>query len=110
MWRASDGVSSALAMCGMDIRRELKRYYGTPEKAEAAIGEAVEDIESLESWATIVTAKEERAILAGEVVAADSGGEPFRFSDIPAPMRDVAIQSIAAAMLAWTAQQERGAA
>lgn len=110
MKKAGDSTSRSLGMCGMEIRRTLKEYYLTPEAAEKAIRKAMEDVEALESWATIVTANEERVSIASEIMTVDSGGHPFRFSDVPAPIRDTAIQSMAAAMLAWNVKQERSVA
>lgn len=103
MHRAADAsfACGALPIAGMRLRRTLKSYYGSPEKAEKAIREALKDETELETWATLVTEvpKEERASL----------GTPFRFSEIPPPMREQAKESMAAAMLAWRIEQEEEA-
>lgn len=88
-----------LSMAGKDIRLALKEYYGSPEEAEKAIRERMEDEDAMESWATLVT----------EYHPLDEPQGIFRFSDVPTPLREEAKASMAAAMLAWEAQQQRSA-
>ena len=85
-------VSRTMTLAGREIRLALKRIYGTPEAAEKAIRARAEDTESLEQWATL------------------TDGQVFLFDDVPPAMRDSAILSMAAAMLVWTEEQERGVA
>ncbi len=105
MNRAS--ADSVLGMCGFGVRRELRSHYGSGEAAAAAVRQATKDTDAIEQWASIVTAKQERLAESPSDVALP--GQVFRFSDIPAPMRPAAIECLAAAMLAWTAEQERTA-
>lgn len=95
-----------LAQAGRHIRLELRRSYHSPEEAERAIREVAEDIEGLQTWAALMAARERQ--LQGDV-RVEEYGSPFCFSEIPPPIRQAAILSMAAAMLAWTAQQEREA-
>lgn len=89
----SAAASRTMGMAGKSIRDELRRGYDSPDEASAAIREAALDQDRLESWATLVS----------------NDSQIFRFADLPTPMRDVAKQSIAAAMLAWELQQQRNA-
>jgi hypothetical protein len=77
------GAARVLSIAGKSIRRDLKRIHGTPEKAEKAIREKAQDESTLEQWATIQL------------------GELFRFHSVPAPLRQEAAFSMAAAMLVW---------
>jgi hypothetical protein len=109
MRRASEVADNTLALCGMSIRLELKRHYGSPEAAEEAIRGVAEDTEALEHWASVVTARRHQIEIArgAPPVSADENGAPFRFSDLPAPMREAAKLSMAAAMLAYTSRLEK---
>ncbi len=107
--------NSVLGMCGFGVRRELRRHYGSGEAAAVAVKEAMKDTEAIEQWASIVTAKQER-ISSGPDNASEAGelsisrnGQPFSFTEIPSAMRPAAIECLAAAMLAWTAEREREA-
>lgn len=111
--QASDGrlgeprlyeVSRALAMAGFGIRRDLKKIYGSPEAAEEAVRGAMADEQALEMWAGMVTAKQHS--LGNDGGYADEYGTIFSFDDLPGSIRDGAKQSIAVAMLVWTARQE----
>lgn len=90
-------------MAGFGVRRDLKRIYGTPEAAEKAVREAMEDTHALEMWASMVTAKRHSL---GDGGYADEYGTVFSFDALSGSIRDVAKQSIAVAMLVWTAKQE----
>lgn len=91
MERAAQTSANALNICGWRVRRELRRHYGSPEAAERAIREVAEDTKSLEEWASVVTLS------------------VWRLSEMPPPIREAATVCLAAAMLAWTADQEREA-
>lgn len=104
MQRAS--ANSVLGMCGFGVRRELRDHYGSGETAVEAIREAMKDTDAIEQWASIVTAKQEQADGPSDV---SLDGQVFRFSEIPSAMRPAAIECLAAAMLAWTAEREREA-
>ena len=108
MEQAGNAVSRTITMMGMGIRKDLKRIYGTPERAEAAIREAMEDRRGLEMWASMVTAKRHRLDTSGMGYVDEYGAE-FAFDSLEPSVREVAVQSIAAAMLVWTAEQERRA-
>lgn len=108
MERASG--ANSLSVAGRRVRRELRRYYGSPEAAEKAVREAAKDTKSIEDWASLAMAREERLQSAdGEVGAVVNYSGTFSFSEIPPPLREAAIICLAAAMLAWTAEQERSA-
>lgn len=108
MEKAGRAANRTFSTWGFGIRRELKRIYGTPQEAEAAIREAMKDREALEMWAGMVTAKRHRyEALSGGFV--DEYGAEFSFDSLMPAVREVAVQSIAAAMLVWTAEQERRA-
>lgn len=105
--RLGGATNGVLANAGMDVRKTLKRRYGSPEKAEKAVRAAMTDREALEQWASVVTAKTQQ-LNGGDHAAypVHSGGVVFSFEEIPAWMRDAAAECLAAAMLAWTAEQE----
>lgn len=103
--------NSVLGMCGFGVRRELRHHYGSGESAAAAIREAMKDTDAIEQWASIVTAKQERIASGSDdaygELSISRNGQPFSFTEIPSAMRPAAIECLAAAMLAWTAEQER---
>jgi hypothetical protein len=99
----SSEVSKTISLAGFGVRRDLKRVYGSPEAAERAVRDAMSDTEALEMWASMVTAKRHSL---GDGGYADEYGAEFSFDALSQPLRDVAMQSIAVAMLVWTAKQE----
>lgn len=95
-------ISNALGVAGMRVRRELKRYYGTPDAAAEAVRDASKHRDSLEQWAQVVTAKETNC----EGGSISENGTPFSFDALPPAMRDSAAECLAAAMLAYTAERQ----
>jgi hypothetical protein len=87
MDRLDQQSQRAMAQAGRSIRRDLKSIYGSPLQAEQAIRLAMEMPKKIEAWAESAT------------------GESFRFSDLPAPMREQALQSMAAAYLVAVEEQ-----
>ncbi len=116
--RTDDLSMRILSQGGRAIRSKLKRYYGSAEAAAKAVHERMEDVAAIEGWATIVQntreiEEREEFKRRGETfypVAADLRGGPWEFGFIPQPLRDTALQSMAAAMLAWEidADDQRG--
>lgn len=89
---------------GRDVLRTLLRHYGSPEEANRAISEAAEDVESIESWATLMNVQSERRrVAAGEVPipVTEKYGIEWKLEQIPAHMQPWALETMAAAYLAW---------
>lgn len=109
----------AMRSADRGILASLNRHYGSPEAANDAIREAMKTPEVIEEWATVVQKDKYRrdrrqAELEGAgfyfVPNVDlRDDEEWTFEHLPPPLREWALQSMAAAMLAWTAGEERKA-
>ncbi len=100
-------AAGPLVNAGRGVRAEIRRRYPDPEDAVAAVRKAMEDPTAVEEWASIVGAKRERVESGGIGFNADTFGRPFKFSELPQRMRAEALECLAAAMVAWTCEQER---
>lgn len=92
-----------LGYAGREQRMKLKTHYGSPEKAEAAIREQMQDLETLESWGTAMNIEDNRNNQQAEVTRIL--GVEWKFDQLPALLRDDAIINMAAAYLAWQLDQ-----
>lgn len=97
----------ALSEAGRSVRQEIRRRYPEPEEAVNAVREAMKDPSAVEEWASIVGARTQYLKVGEEAVPVETFGQPFRFDELPPAMRDGALECLAAAMVAWTCEQER---
>ena len=100
-------VAGPLANAGRRVRAEIRRRYPDPEEAVAAVRDAMKDPKAVEEWASIVVAKTEYLQAADGVYEVERPGRPFTFDELPPAMRAEALEVLAAAMVAWTSEQER---
>ncbi len=84
-------VMRAMSVAGKSIRLKLKAIYGTPEAVEKAVRAKAQNKAELEHWGIV------------------SSKEAFSFEDVPPPLRENAIISVACAMLVWEHEQQRAA-